>query len=183
MFSYGSRFVWHEAEEAEIKEGTLAGLAEAGFVPIEEVEAVGMIGQSFEGHGLTRRLIEAAEFGVEAGVLALHFEVEGSGFNGPEAALTPLGDDDFFNEIGFDAIARLEAKEIGIEGLLETLLGFIGEEDGLGGEAVGNGIGGGDLASFKSLGPQLRAPLARETTHLAGSRRRAGDQRYAAFGW
>ncbi len=83
-----------------------------------------MIGQSFEGHGL-----------------ALHFEVEGSGFNGPEAALAPLGDDDFLSEIGFDAIAWLEAKEIGIEGLLETLLGFVGEEE-----------------------PWLRAPLAREAT-------------------
>ena len=152
LFSSGTRFVWHEAEEAEIEEGTFAGLAEAGFVAIEEVEAVGMIGERFEGHGLTGRLIEAAEFGVEVGVLALHFKVEGSGFNGPEAALTPLGDDDFLNEIGFDSVARLEAKEIGIERLLETLLGFVSEEDGLGGEAMGNGIGGGDLASFRSLG-------------------------------
>lgn len=152
LFGGGTRFVRHEAEEAEIEEGTLAGLAEAGFVAIEEVEAVGMIGQSFKGHGLTGRLIEAAEFGVEIGVLALHFEIEGSGFNGPETALTPLGDDDLLNEIGFDAVARLEAKEIGIESLLEALLGFVSEEDGLGGEAMGDGIGGGDLAGFRSLG-------------------------------
>jgi hypothetical protein len=116
-------------------------LDEARFIAIEKVQAVGVVGERFEGDGLTGRLIHTVEFDADTGILALHFEIEGSTFNGPEAALTPLSNDDFFNEIGFDAIARLEAEEIGIESLLEALRGLVGEKNRFGGEPMGLGFG------------------------------------------
>ena len=159
---YGTRFVWfhgHHAEEPEVEEGALAGLDEAGFVAIHEVEALGFIGQGFEGDGLAGGLLDADAAGVEVGVMARHFEVDRCGFNAPEPALPPFGHNDLFNEIGLDLIARLEAEEVSIEYLLEAFLGLISKKDSFGGEAVAQGIGGGDGARFRRLGTMAQGSV------------------------
>jgi hypothetical protein len=139
LVDYGTRVVWlhgHQAEEPEVEKSALAALYETGFVAIEEMEAVGLIGQGFEGDGLTDGLLHVVAAGIELGVLARHFDVDRGGFYAPQAALPPFGDHDLFDEIGFDLITRLQADEIGIERFLKAVLRLISEEDSFGGKAV-----------------------------------------------
>jgi len=66
------------------------------------------------------------------------------GFEGPGAALFPEGDGDFFDGGGFEGGGGLVFSEEGVEEVLEALLAFAGEEDGVGGEAEFEGVEGGD---------------------------------------
>ncbi len=57
------------------------------------------------------------------------------------------------DESGFDLVARGEIGEVAGAEFLEAVFGFSTEDDGLGIEAVGEGIEGGFGFSFGGFGP------------------------------
>jgi hypothetical protein len=124
------------------------GAAEALFVDGEEVEFASAVE---EGLGL-------AESGVAVGVVVTEFagagfDAEGKDivFDGFDAVETPAGVGDLAGELDFAAAFGVEGfEEFGVVGVIGGAV-FVGEEDGLAGEAVaeaveadsGFGFGGG----------------------------------------
>jgi hypothetical protein len=105
VFAIGAGFVRHGGvfgvkfvvggdflEFEQALEGAATDQVEPHFVAMDEVETAGIVGQGGEGGG------EA--FGLRGGGMKLVFEflVEGGGFDGPEAAQAPNGEDHFLDQ-------------------------------------------------------------------------------------
>jgi hypothetical protein len=149
VFDFGAGFVRHggvfgvkfvvggeflELEQGQ--EGAAIDQVEAGFVAMDEVETAGIVGQGGEGGGKA--------FGLRGGGIQLVFEflIEGSSFDGPEAAQAPDGGDHFLDEgLGGKVGGGETAEEILVE-FAEGVGGLVGEEDAVGQDAVAEGIEG-----------------------------------------
>ena len=124
-------------------EGALVHKVKAGFVAVEEGE-LGGCGKGAEGGG------KAGE--IAGGGLRIELGGEKAGLDGPGAAKTPVGGGHFLDHAEFDAIDRTEAVEVGSQEIVKTLAGLAGENHTFGQEAVGEGVGSGNLLTFGSLG-------------------------------
>jgi hypothetical protein len=77
---------------------------------------------------------------------------EQAGFDGPDAAEAPAGDGHGLDQVHFDGAGGLELLDVGVEEELELFVGFGGEQDGLGGEAVAEAVAGGLGSAFRGGG-------------------------------
>ena len=68
--------------------------------------------------------------------------VERSGFDVPGAELAPFGDNHAIDEVALALACGLELFHVFVEELLEKFLRFVGEDDGLCGEAAADGVFG-----------------------------------------
>jgi len=59
----------------------------------------------------------------------LHFEVQGTGFEGPEALHAPGGGYELIDQAGFEVIGGLEAGEGGVADCFKLLRGFCVKQD------------------------------------------------------
>jgi hypothetical protein len=136
--------VWewdHIAKEEDVVEGALVHHVEACLVALEEGKRGG-IGEVSEGAGNARAMIGAGLSGDAVG--------EEFGLHAPSAAQAPVGGDHFLDHGLLDGIEWGETFEVLIEGCLEALGIFTGEDDGLGEETVTDGVLGGTLFPFRS---------------------------------
>ena len=133
------------AELAEAAIGTVELVVDAGLLEEEIVEVLPAFVEQTPGFG-----------GLGDGVLV--FVVGGGGiaeeggFDGPGAALFPEGDGHFFDAGEFEGGLGGEVGEEVIEEFLEAFATFAGEEDGVGGESVFEGVAGGAGAGFLGEG-------------------------------
>ena len=130
----------------ETGEGVAVFAAVAALVAVEQFQGAGFVGEGAEGAG------EVGDGGF-AGVLFLTVAGGGEAFGGflkalrfldaPEAHATPVRDGDEVDLIGLDAGRGLELLFEDGEEVAETLFGFAGEDQGVGEEAVADGVLGG----------------------------------------
>ena len=120
----------------------------ADFVAAEALLAAGWV---LEGehchHCLGRRVGDAAAFG-----LLTLFIVEADGFEGPVAEESPAIDGEVVDQVEFPLVLGQEFPDVGVFEGQETVGGFAEEEDGLGEEAVFDGIAGGDALASGGVG-------------------------------
>lgn len=91
-------------------------------------------------------------------VLAVHFELESGGLDGPDAALTPFGSRHLQDKIGFEFGSRLKLLNASLVELVESSLGLGSEDNGPGGKSVLESVHGRDPLTFGRLwAPGLRA--------------------------
>jgi hypothetical protein len=132
------------AEVEEGAEGDVVFAEEAGLVAGEGVEGVVAVGEGFEGEGEAEGFVEVGPFLLDAGALAGHLGVEEGGFGGPIATEAPTGGDELFEEVGFGGGGRREAMGVEVADVVEGGGFLVGEDEGAGGESVGEGVEGGD---------------------------------------
>jgi hypothetical protein len=77
---------------------------------------------------------------------------EQAGFDGPDAAQAPAGDGHGLDQIHLDRVGGLELLDVGVEEELKLFVGFGGEQDGLGGEAVAEAVAGRLGSAFRGSG-------------------------------
>jgi hypothetical protein len=83
---------------------------------------------------------------------ALELMGEQAGFDGPDAAQAPAGDGHGLDQIHLDRVGGVELLDVGVEEELELFVGFGGEHDGLGGEAVAEAVAGRLGSAFRGGG-------------------------------
>jgi len=79
-----------------------------------------------------------------------HTETEQTGFEGAHAAQAPCGHRHLLDEQGFGGAGGLVFGEKGVEQFLEFVGIFVGENSGLGGEAVAESVEANGSATFRS---------------------------------
>jgi hypothetical protein len=136
------------AAGSEHLECAVVGTLEVGLVTIEGGEGPGLV-QGAEGEGGAGILVADFELFVDGGFLAGGFEVEEGGFDGCGAVQAPIGGDELADEAELGGGLRLKLGEVGVAEGAELVLGLGFEDDGAGGEAVGDG---GGLTAGETLG-------------------------------
>ena len=132
-------------ETLKLVEGAVERALDAGFVAREGFDGAGAGGVVGEGAGAR---IEFGKLFV-AGQLR-DTNAEQSGFERAHAAKTPGGDGHLLDEQGFGGSGGAMFVEKGIAELAEFLGVLVGQNGGLGGEAVAQGIMGDGGAAFGS---------------------------------
>ena len=132
-------------EAFEFVERSVEGALDAGFIARE----------AFDGAGTGGVVGESARTGVEGGGIFVagelrHAEAEQAGFKGAHAAQAPGGHGHLLDEKGFRGSGGLVFGEEGVEQFLEFRGIFVGEDGGLGGEAVAEGVERDGGATFRS---------------------------------
>jgi hypothetical protein len=129
------------AKEEQVVEGALVHHVEAGFVTVEEVEAI--VGSEVGvGGGHARDLA--------AGRLGLHGLFEHLGLNGPSAAEAPIRRGEFLDHAEFEIVHGFEPGGEHLTEGREVLGGFVTDEDLFGEQTVAHGVERGAL--FAGLG-------------------------------
>ena len=166
MFKNGIGFVWkfrlagasglHFEQRFQ---DAVVFVMESRLISIEERERAIGAGESFEGHS---EAMVGGEIGVvvEALLLMLHALFEEAGFDGSVAGDAPMGGGELMDEIGLGLGLGEEMVEIFAELGFVFAGGFAGEDDGAGGESVGEGVesggffacGGGGAVGFCAVG-------------------------------
>jgi hypothetical protein len=138
VFGNGIGFVWHawSLQQEQVLHGAVVHAVEAGFVAVEQGEAVGIVG-ALEGG--------SHEAGSVAGIRDVEALVQQVGFDGPGAAHAPPGGAHFFDEAELDAIGWLEAGEVVGHDLLEAFGIFVLEEYDAGEQGVAARVLGRDV--------------------------------------
>jgi len=129
-------------ENIELFEGPVEGAIEVALVTGQQGQTLTTIGQHFKNPGEAIFAGHVGEFVVDFFGAARQLVGEQAGFDGPDAAQAPAGDGHGFDQIHLDRVGGLELLDVGIEEELELLVGFGGEHDGLGGEAVAEAVAG-----------------------------------------
>ena len=140
-FTAGHRWPTDLAEEEQVVKGALVHHVEAGFVAVEEVEAI-VGGEVGVGCGHARDLT--------AGGLGLHGLFEHFGLYGPSAAEAPVGGGEFLDHAVFEIVYRFEAGGEHLTEGLEVFGRLVADEDLFGEQTVAHGVVGGAL--FAGLG-------------------------------
>jgi len=125
-----------------LPEGAVEGAIEVALVTGEQGEALVVIGDPLEDPGETIIGGHVGEFFVHVFGAALELMREQTGFDGPDAAQAPAGDGHGLDQIHLDRVGGVELLDVGVEEELELFVGFGGEHDGLGGEAVAEAVAG-----------------------------------------
>jgi hypothetical protein len=117
----GIGFVWHarSLQQEQVLHGALIHAVEAGFVAVEQGEAMG-IGGILKGG--------SQEAGSVTGFRDVEAVVQQLGFDGPGAAHAPPGGDHFFDDAELDAVGWLEAPQVVGQDLRETGGRFVFQE-------------------------------------------------------
>jgi hypothetical protein len=117
---------------------------EAGFVAVEEQE-VGMVaGQGVEG-------VDGA-FQLVGRVLGGELEVEGLALHAPQAAQAPGGGAHLLDGFVLDRVAGTDTPDMALEHFLESVVGFVGENDGAGKQSVAERVLRGAASAFRCRG-------------------------------
>jgi hypothetical protein len=122
-----------------------------GFISVEETETAGSRG-GLERNREAGRLIDCCEFSGDLLNLALHYEIDGGGLDGPETTLTPFGDSHLFDEIHFELGRGLQLVNVGLQQALEAIARFIGEDQAVGGASVARRVLRTDEFAFNGAG-------------------------------
>jgi len=121
-----------------LAEGSVEGAVEGDFVAHHQSErAVG----SLEDLGEALVVVLGLEVGCVACLGCVHFVGEQMGLDVGDAAETPAGYGHGFDQIHFDGVGGLKALDVRGQESFVVFLGFGGEDDGLGGEAVAQAVG------------------------------------------
>jgi hypothetical protein len=141
MFEIGIRFVWRVffSERPEVGESALEHAALTGFVAVHDGE-LGAGGESGEAVGDALD----GDSGLEAGGGLIHH----LGLDGPAAVLAPVGGGHFLDERQFDAVGGLKVLDVRAEEGGEGFGVLAVEDDGLGKEAMADGVHGRALFSL-----------------------------------
>jgi hypothetical protein len=133
VFGNGIRFVWRGgvSEELQVAEAALVDAVEAGFIAVQESEAVG-IGGVLEGGG--------EEAGAVTGVGDVEALGKQLGFDGPGTAHAPEGGHHFFDDAVLDAVGGLEAIQVFGEDFRKTLGRFVVQDDAASQQGVAAGV-------------------------------------------
>ncbi|MBI3279409.1 MAG: hypothetical protein HYZ57_06150 [Acidobacteria bacterium] len=101
-----------------------------------------MIGETAEGAGLLDGGADGlvGEFGLEG-----HFPGDEDVLGSDDAEQAPVGKREVVDHGALEGVGGGEALEVAVEQCLKAKLGFTGQENGLGGEAVAEAVGGGPL--------------------------------------
>ena len=123
-------------ELEESTEGARIGAGVAGLHAVEDIERAA-VGETFEGVG-------EGLIGGERVVGALLDVIDGCGeelgFDAGDPVEAPLGGDHFMDEVEFDGAVGVELEDVGVEEGVELGRVLGGEDDGLGGEPVLEGV-------------------------------------------
>jgi hypothetical protein len=125
------------AEELELAEGAFIFPGEAGLLAVEILERAVFVTELAEGEGGGAAVGERL-LGME--LFVVHAAGEDLGFDPPGALDSPLGGSHAVDEVTLGEVDGLEASEVGVEVFLPDGGVFPGKEDGLGGEAVFEGV-------------------------------------------
>jgi hypothetical protein len=115
------------------------------LVAVQQAEGGVGAGHAIEGYGDAAAVVDVVEVVIDPFLVVFHLVFEEAGFDGGVAAEAPVGGGELADEIELGLAAGVEVGEVVVE------LGFVfgarfgGEDDGLGGESVGEGVerGGG----------------------------------------
>jgi hypothetical protein len=139
-------------QNGQLLEGTVEGAIEVALVTGEQREALVVIGEFLEDPGEAIVVGHFGEFFVHVFGAALERMAEQASFDGPDAAQAPAGDGHGLDQIHLDRVGGVELLDVGVEEELELLVGFGGEQDGLGGEAVAEAVAGRLGSAFRCGG-------------------------------
>jgi hypothetical protein len=111
--------------------------------------------KSFDGAGTGSVIGEGPRARIEGGRVLVarqlrYADIEQTGFEGAHAAQAPGGHGHLLDEQGFGGSGWLVFGEKGVEQFLELVRVFVGEDDGLGGEAVAKRVEADGGATFGS---------------------------------
>jgi hypothetical protein len=122
-------------------QSAVVGALEVGLVPIESGEDAGFAAEGAEGEGDAGVVVADLELLADVGFLAGDFVVAEGGLDGGGAVQAPTGGDEFPDEVELEGGFGLELGEVGVAEGAEVVLGLGFEDEGAGGEAVGDGSG------------------------------------------
>ena len=127
-------------------EGAIVRAVETGLVAAEGLPfGVGLA----DGEGGASGLVESGFSFVESGSGEVHFAF---GLHPEDARLAPFVDGHFLDDAEFGGGFGLEFGDQFVEQLLELSWGFVGEDDDIGGEPVGDRVEGGIVFAFAGGG-------------------------------
>ena len=135
------------AEAEQVVERAVVGAFEAGCLAVHHSQRWAVC-EHPECVGLFEGFIVGFVFFVELFSFFVHFVIEQLGLELLDTALLPFGVYHFDHEVHFDGVDRLEALNVGVEQGVILVVVIVGEEDGSGGESVGEGIHGRFFAAF-----------------------------------
>jgi hypothetical protein len=144
----------------EVFIGAVVEARQGAFIADEEGQGVGLI---LENESQAAQVGDGFEFLVDFFLGEGEFVFEQAGFERGYAAEAPAGEGHGLDQVHFDSIGGLVGVLVGLEEAGEVLFGFAGEDDGLGGHAVLEGVAGGVYFALRSDG------AARFLAVLAGS--------------
>jgi hypothetical protein len=139
-------------ETTKIGERTLVLATKAGFVAAEEGESL-ILRERLEGEGDADDFVDVSTIVGDVVLLIVHLEVDQGRFDGLDAAQPPAIAHDLEDEIEFDLVGGLEALDEGIEERIVHGAGLVGEDEGVAGESMLDGVqrrNGFALGSFRS---------------------------------
>jgi hypothetical protein len=126
----------------QLFEGPVMGAIQGAFVAHQQGEGLAVIGEFLKDPGDAIVVVHIGELVVDVFVAAHEFGVERVRFDAADAAETPAGGCHRFDQFGFEGGLGVELVHVGIEEELELFAGFGGEDDGLGGQAMADGVAG-----------------------------------------
>ena len=139
-------------QNGKLLERPVEGTVEVALVTCQQREALTAVGECLKD---PREAILAGHFGkfvVNIFGAARQLIGDQAGFDGPDAAQAPAGDGHGLDKIHLDGVSGLELLDVGVEEELELFVGFGGEHDGLGGEAVAEAVARRLDSAFRSGG-------------------------------
>ncbi len=141
------------------------------LVAIEQRERTVGAGDCVERHGDAVMFGDAIEIFTEALLLILHALFQESRFDARVARDPPMGGGELMDEIGFGLGLRAEVIQVVAELDLVFVGGLIVEDDGAGGESVGEGVEGGRVLAGGSGGSSGFDAVGAGGGDFAGGRR------------
>jgi hypothetical protein len=129
-------------------EGSSEFGAEAGLVAGEALEGTGFVAEGLVGDGGADIGAAEVELFLDLGLLAADLELEEGGLEGQDAVVAPAAGDQLIDEIELGAGLGLVVGEVLFAEGVEVLLGFVFEDEPVGGESVGEAGGAGAGAAL-----------------------------------
>jgi hypothetical protein len=126
----------------QLFERPVMGAIQGAFVANQQGEGLAVIGQLLKDPGDAIVVVHVGELGVDVFIPAHEFCAEHVGFDPADAAEAPAGGGHRFDQFRFEGGLGVELVDVGIEEELELFAGLGGEDDGLGGQAVADGVAG-----------------------------------------
>ncbi len=128
---------------------------EASLVAVQKGERRAGSGQGFKGQGQSNGFSVIGPLSVNKLALGLHFGVKDSGLDRGIAGHAPVCGGELADEIHFGFVGGFEMLDVLAEFGFELLFGLVGEHDGLGRQAMFEGVEGGGataILSFRTAG-------------------------------
>jgi hypothetical protein len=134
----------------QLFESPIEGAIKVSLVTGQQGERLSAVGEPLKDPGEAIVAGHFGEFFVNIFGAACQFVGEEAGFDGTDAAKAPAGDGHGLDQFHFQIVGGLELLDVGVEKELELFMGFGGEQDGSGGEAVAEAVAGRFGSAFRS---------------------------------